>query len=285
MASRTFKSFRRQFLAFLVLLLDMSELRSVIRTTLSYPGTVFVSPMPCFDSDWEYFREAMRQEGLKFARRFDPEDKTLDHVVKYSFTGGLHSRHEKHVPQRLKSLVSSGVFGLWIKWKRLRLEFGCSNRGGETSTPADYMALSMEKSDLYLVFNLLGLLLVASMIAFTCECAGRLQLLKVLRSASSSVVELLRFCRQLFSRVSAALLQDSHGRSRAWGHRSPDFLHSRFSAAVKYLKFKNLGTLDQSSSRFFKSQIFLPKFWHKLQVGGLFWKYSLFSFFCCSKKI
>ena len=154
------------------LVFHISDLPAVINADLSSPGKVFVSPMPCFDSDWEYFRTAMRQQGSKFTRRFDPSDTTLDHVLQYSFTAGLHSWHEKLVPRRLKSLVSSGVFQLWTRWEQLRLEFACINAGGETTV--GYISLSMTGSDLCLVFNLFGLLLLASFITFTFECSARL---------------------------------------------------------------------------------------------------------------
>ena len=42
--------------------------------------------------------------------------------------------------------------------------------------------------------------------------------------------------------------------------RLVDILDPPFSAADKYLKYKNLDTLDQLGSRFFKSQIFRRNF-------------------------
>ena len=56
-------------------LVPMHNVKEAIRTGLMEPKTVFVSPIGYFDTDWEYFREAMRfDKSLKFARNYNKED-------------------------------------------------------------------------------------------------------------------------------------------------------------------------------------------------------------------
>ena len=149
----------------------MGKIREVIRDDLTRPRTVFVSPLQCFEPDWQYFRQAMRKYRLKFARHYDPTDKSLERTVRYSFTGGLHKWHEKFVPRRLKSLVTSGVFQVWTQWDQLRMQVVC--RGSSSETAETYVPLSIGGSDLHVVFKTFTLLLLVSGVVFLLELIVR----------------------------------------------------------------------------------------------------------------
>ena len=145
----------------------IEKIREVIRNKLGRPRTVFVSPLHCFESDWQYFRQAMRKYGVKFARHHEPTDRTLERTVRYGFTTGLHSWHEKLVPRRLRTLVTSGIFQVWTKWEQLRMKTSSYESSSETEVL--YLPLSMESSDLHLVFKSFTLLLFASGTVFLYE--------------------------------------------------------------------------------------------------------------------
>ena len=133
-------------------LVPMTLMKQVIQQHLTAPKTVFVSPLHFFDSDWNYFREVMRLDrNMKFTRRHDAEDTALQSDSFYGFTKGLHSWHKAHVPRRLKVVASSGIWGLGLKWKKLRLKVYASRK--ENFVYFGYLPLTFSGSDISLVFG------------------------------------------------------------------------------------------------------------------------------------
>ena len=58
-------------------LVPLSLIKNVIRTILLKSKTAFVSPLHLFDSDWNYFQQAMRSDRkMKFTRFHDSENRT-----------------------------------------------------------------------------------------------------------------------------------------------------------------------------------------------------------------
>ena len=138
----------------------------MIRSEMLKPKVAFLSPQHCFESDWEHFREAMRQDGLKFSINFDELDTTLRQVVRYGYTEGLHPWHQTLVPRRLKTIVSSGILVIWQKWQLMRFKMACRKKGEELEK---VVPLSFAGSDICLAFYMLGLLLSTSTMAFVYE--------------------------------------------------------------------------------------------------------------------
>lgn len=112
----------------------------------------------------------MREEDLKFARRFDRMDQTIKSSYWYSFTRGLHPRHQKLVPRAFKTIVSSGRLALWRKWEASRLERKYGLLEVAVDASEDFVPLSFKKSDVHIQFIMLGILLVSSVVAFALEC-------------------------------------------------------------------------------------------------------------------
>ena len=156
-----------------VRLVHMDRIKQLIQMNLTAPNTVFVSLLYYFDSDWQYFREAMRADKtIRFARNYNKGDTTsLSFVAKYGFTAGLHPWLKDNVPRRLKTIVSDGILGHWRKWKAMRIQFH-EMRGRMThfgSLNSLFNPLSFSGSDVYLVFALFLLCISVSSIAFASE--------------------------------------------------------------------------------------------------------------------
>ena len=147
----------------------LNKLRKIIGSSLMAPKPVFVSPSQYLDSDWELFRVQMRaHKALKFATHFDQEDTSLMSIRSYGFTRGLHWSHNKVVPRRLKTVVTSGLLGLWRKWDTVRKKF--RQRGNKTATGVQlFLPLSLYGSDMYFIFVLFVLCLAACLGAFLLE--------------------------------------------------------------------------------------------------------------------
>ena len=106
-----------------VRLVAIDDIEDIIHSFLMAPKTVFVSAVEFFQSDWNYFHQAMKADkALKFARHYDRERTVFQTNSFYGFTKGLHPTAQNRIPRRLKAVVSSGMLGLWRKWKRLRIE-------------------------------------------------------------------------------------------------------------------------------------------------------------------
>ena len=165
-----------------VRLVPMALLENVIPTHLMTPKTLFVSPRPFAQIDWQYFRRAMRSDkSVKFAQNPDREHGSLEaHSLAYGFTKGLDQSHKDNVPRRLKVAVNSGLFELWRKWKNWRLQF---SQRGNLGDEMLWLPLSVSGSDLYHVFTLFGIgvasalcvLILEICVMLFCNFAGYLQ--------------------------------------------------------------------------------------------------------------
>ena len=162
---------RRQKMAQLenrIHLVPMTYMKQVIQKYLTAPKTVFVSPLQFFDADWNYFREAMRLDRKrKFTRHHDNEDTTLKADSVYGFTKGLHAWHKNSIPRRLKGVASSGIWGLWLKWKNLRLKVYASRKA--SLGHFGYLPLTFSGSDISLVFALFGICVCTCLVTLFTE--------------------------------------------------------------------------------------------------------------------
>ena len=153
------------------------------------PKTIYVSYSTFFDVDWELFRQAMRaNKRLRFSRHFDKDGALLlSSFFTYKFTKGLHPWHMDGVPKRLKGVVSSGILGLWRKWKNMRIKFHLTRE--RPLKKLLYVPLSLDGSDVYLVFLLFLLFISVSAVSFVSE-------LFLYNGISCLVVVVLSKCRQ-----------------------------------------------------------------------------------------
>ena len=150
-------------------LVPMELLKKTIETRLTMPKTVFVSPLEYLNSDWELFREQMRdKKALKFSWHFDKGETPLRAIKSYGITKGLQSWHYNLVPRRLRTIVSNGILGLWRKWANFRLKFR-QYRNAAGTQKERFRPLSLQGSDLCLVFLLFVLCLVICFGAFVTE--------------------------------------------------------------------------------------------------------------------
>ena len=78
-----------------------------------------------FQHYWELFTEIMKQHpSWKIANNFETIDPFSVDVIRYQFSEGLHERHSRRLAGRLKALLSSGIYGLWNRWDRIRFSSG-----------------------------------------------------------------------------------------------------------------------------------------------------------------
>ena len=143
-------------------------LEEVIMTRLTTSKTLYITPTQFAQTDWGYFRTAMKSDKrVKFARNLDPRDGSLeDYSAGYGFTKGLHQRHWDNVPRRLTVIVSSGLLGLWRKWKKFKRLF---HQRGNIHDEMLWSPLALWGSDLYYVFALFGLCVASCVGAFALE--------------------------------------------------------------------------------------------------------------------
>ena len=100
-----------------------------------------------FQHNWEKFRELMkRHPSWKIANNFGSEDKFGVHQKAYVFSGGLRRRYRERFEGRLWTLLSSGIYSLWIKWQRIRFsssglrndEMGLHSFNGSPGEPVSF---------------------------------------------------------------------------------------------------------------------------------------------------
>lgn len=105
---------------------------------------------------------------MKCAHFRDSENRTtLKSYKMIGFTRGLHSMHAENVPRRLKAVFfSSGIRGLWRKWKNLRQTIQESRHSRAVEAESSYLPLSSNGSDVHVLFELFGLFVTASMVLF-----------------------------------------------------------------------------------------------------------------------
>ena len=110
----------------------VSLLKQVTLTHLTRRKTLYVTPTPFAHSDWLHFRRAMKSDkNIKFTQSPYWKQGSLETYTQwYGFTKGLHQRHKENVPRRLEVIVSSGLLGMWRKWKSWRLQL-FSYRGSD----------------------------------------------------------------------------------------------------------------------------------------------------------
>ena len=164
-----------------VMIVPLELLQEVIRTKLTARKTMFVSPAAVADTDWAYFRRAMRSDKrIKFSRNPNRRSGSLEaYAPSYGFTSGLHQWNKDGVPRRLKTVVSNGLLGLSRSWKRWRLQL---SQRGNLLEEVPWLPLPLWRSDLCHVFTWFGVCALCTLGVFAAEIIGRLALVSSLRN-------------------------------------------------------------------------------------------------------
>ena len=84
-------------------------------------AAAFITYAHAFQHNWGVVANIMkRRPDWKIANNFASKEKFGVEESSYYFSGGLHRRYRNRFEGRLKVLLSSGIYGLWRKWQRIR---------------------------------------------------------------------------------------------------------------------------------------------------------------------
>ncbi|CAG7730721.1 unnamed protein product, partial [Allacma fusca] len=82
----------------------------------------FVTTSEDFDYNWDLIKSEMDKhsgEKIRLGHNRNVDDGFLSGVEGYSITAGLDKYHH-WVPDRMKQILSSGIYNLWGKWNQIR---------------------------------------------------------------------------------------------------------------------------------------------------------------------
>ncbi|CAG7733869.1 unnamed protein product [Allacma fusca] len=150
----------------------------IIKKELREPKTAMVVETKQFPIYWRQVRDLVRaNRKLKFAHNYKITDNFLKMPSGYYLTGGMDQVYQL-VPNRLKILMSSGIYWLWEKWDKIifpdyESEAGRDD-GGNTefleSNTATVRPLILRDPDIYLNFQLYSFCLILSVAILLVEC-------------------------------------------------------------------------------------------------------------------
>lgn len=103
---------------------DSAEIVSQMLEEQTEP-VVFLIHDHDFQKYWDLFQKIMElNPKIKVASNFEDQESFLVHPIAYSFTSGLDPAYQGSVLRKMKMLMSSGVYGLWEKWHRIKFTAG-----------------------------------------------------------------------------------------------------------------------------------------------------------------
>ncbi|CAG7726528.1 unnamed protein product [Allacma fusca] len=145
-----------------------TSLIQFIGKELKQPKTAFIVERQNFHYYWEIFEAAMdKKSALKFAHNFKTQDPFLKQPDGYYITSGMHETYQL-IPNRMKTLLSSGLYWLWTKWDDIRfsntgnVKEGIPVNDKHESSQASLKPFSTSDPDVYLSFQLFGFCLFVS---------------------------------------------------------------------------------------------------------------------------
>ena len=146
----------------------VDDIKRVIAEELIRPSTAFVSPTSHFATDWQHFKAYNRRNmNAKFASSGNVNELLLKVDTAFGSPLGLNGIHLAHVPARVKSLMTSGIYDLWKKWERMRSIFHMERRVKHEHV--HFIPLSLQSSDVYLLFYVVLAGLAVAQSRFICE--------------------------------------------------------------------------------------------------------------------
>ena len=148
----------------------MEDLEKIAATRLAEPRTVFVCPVPYFQEDWDTIRKVSKSTGVKFMHNRPHKEVLFREPFGYGFSDGFPPENVNIPLFRLKALVSSGILQIWNMWKRISFGKPSKSEGGIHTVTS----LSLGNSDVYLIFFLYLIGMVASCGNFILEMTGKL---------------------------------------------------------------------------------------------------------------
>ena len=93
--------------------------------TAEETAAAFLSTDYEFRHHWKTVSEIMqRRPDLKIANNFRSDDNFGVREVGFWFTSGMHEPFRRRFVGRMEALLSSGIYGLWNKWQRIRFSGG-----------------------------------------------------------------------------------------------------------------------------------------------------------------
>ena len=139
------------------------SLANATRTYLNDPQTIYLTSSELLERDWDVVRKIAKENGLRFAHNGRSDDGFLKTTDAYEITRVLDGFGVNLVLARSKSLATSGLFSLWKSWEtRRKIRAVALEVKG-------FMALSLENSDVSLVFSLYSYGIGFSAVAFIAE--------------------------------------------------------------------------------------------------------------------
>ncbi|CAG7719701.1 unnamed protein product [Allacma fusca] len=152
------------------------KLANIITKELMEPKTAMVVETKRFPVYWRQVQGLVTaNRKLKFAHNFKITDNFLKMPAGYYLTGGMDQVYQV-VPNRLKTLMSSGIYGLWEKWDKINFpeteferDVGGSIEFLESNT-ATVRPLMLRDPDIYLNFQLYSFCLILSFAILLVEC-------------------------------------------------------------------------------------------------------------------
>jgi hypothetical protein len=157
--------------------------------------------------------------GIEFFHNRKIRDDSLMMWSGYDIKTGMDGHRPELMMERMRVLLSSGIYWLWEKWDRIRFpvklgDFVINPKTFIDESEVEFKVLSFSDSDIHLVFYLWGVGCGLACIAWTCELAFIFTwplLQKAGRSAVTLIVELTRMlvafvlgiCMDLLSKMNS----------------------------------------------------------------------------------
>jgi len=126
-----------------------------------------------FDYFWNFFQEEMKKDSkLRFISNRKISDDSFGQNQGYFFTEDVNQHRPGRFGEAMEILLSSGIYGLWKKWEKIRFGPEERKRAGkmtEEENLAEFKIISFQDSDVHLVFLLWVYLLAFSGLSFLLE--------------------------------------------------------------------------------------------------------------------
>ena len=166
----------------------------------------FVTYADEFQHNWAMFAQIMeRHPDWKIANNFASQDKFGLQAQAYIFSEGLHRRYRNRVEGRFKTLLSSGIYGLWSKWQRIKfsmsgLRYDEKKLEATNGSPGD--PLSFENSEISWLFLAHCLMSLGAFVVFGVEQVLNIivKKFKLLWAAAFGLISCISHCLVSFQR-------------------------------------------------------------------------------------
>ena len=127
-----------------------------------------------FQHNWAIFSQILkRRPDLKIANNFHSNDNFGVREMGLWFQSGVHERYRRRFVGRMDTIISSGIYGLWNKWHRIRFSAaGTEAEDVQKHKPANGVPgdpISFDNSALFWIFWAQSLCWLAAFAIFWLE--------------------------------------------------------------------------------------------------------------------